>query len=448
MHAIEDGNIEVMELLIRQGADVNHFCGTQATPLLVALENEDINTVNLLINHGSDVNYVRKRSGRITLLMESVIRNNKEIMLALLNANARVNDVTKITGNNALILATIHDSDECLKILIERGANVNERNNNGETALSVAAKFGSVKSVQTLLKHNALINVQDFSGKTPLMCAAFSNHDDTMKLLIASGARLDITDNEKRDALMLSLISNEDDKCPLLLIRSGCPLHNVSVSGYTPLQMCVNHNRILIIKEMIEYRVSLNQCPFNTTALWYAVDHCYNECVKLLLKAQASPNVGRPPLVIAARYLDNLECVKMLLDAGADVNRTDHHFGSFIQTGAHQGNYEIVKAALNAGADVNNSPIHFIFPGTYDEKTLMLLYVAGEKSPYFSSNNAPRCIVEANNDPSLENLCRKAIRKHLAVARPKRNMFRLVKLLPIPNIIKSYLLYNVTFETE
>ena len=73
----------------------------------------------------------------------------------------------------------------------------------------------------------------------------------------------------------------------------------------------------------------------------------------------------------------------MLLEAGADVNRTDHFWGSFIQVGAHRGSYEIVKAALNANSDVNISPIEFISPGVYNEKALIMLHAAGEKSSYF-----------------------------------------------------------------
>ena len=71
MYAIEDGNTEVIELLIQQGADVNHRCGTGETPLLVAVRNDDIDTVNILIKYGADPNYVQKHSGQRTILMES-----------------------------------------------------------------------------------------------------------------------------------------------------------------------------------------------------------------------------------------------------------------------------------------------------------------------------------------------------------------------------------------
>ena len=265
-------------------------------------------------------------------------------------------------------------------------------------------------------------------------------------MFIASGANLDITDNEKCDALTLSLINHDDDICPLLLIRSGCSLHNVTLSGYThtPLQMCVEQNRITVIKEMIQHAVDVNQCTFNYTALWFAADQCSETLVEMLLKANASPNIGRPPLVIAAKYSDNFDCIKLLLKAGADVNRTDHYFGSFLHIGANQGSLEIVKAALDAGSDVNISTLDLIIPANYNQDAIMMSFAAGEEYEYFSSTNAPNCIVEAKTDFSLQAQCHTSIRKQLAVAKPNRNMFRLVKLLPLPNRIKSYLLFDVT----
>ena len=445
MRAIEDGNVQLIEMLIQQGADINHKCGFGVVPLLVAVRNDDIQTVNLLLEHGADPNFcTQKHAKGKTILMESVQRNNKEITEALLNANARVNDITKISGNSALILATVHGSIECIKILLQRGSNLDHQNYNGETALCMAAILGSVESIEILLQHNASINVQDFCKRTPLMYAAIGNHANCMKVLISAGASLDITDEEKNDALVLSLINSEDDTCPLILIRSGCSLHNVTMSGYTPLQICVRHDRLPIIKEMIKHGVNLNQCPFNHTALWNATEQCDEECVKILLKAKACPNIGDPPLVIAARYWDNFNCVKMLLEAGADVNRTDDHWGSFIQAGVHQGSYEVVKAALEACSDINISPIDLIFPGIYNEDAIMMLFAASEECSYFSSTNAPKCIVETKTDFSLLNKCRTAICQQLGVARPKCNMFRLVKLLPLPNMIKNYLLFDVT----
>ena len=74
----------------------------------------------------------------------------------------------------------------------------------------------------------------------------------------------------------------------------------------------------------------------------------------------------------------------------------------------------------------------------------MMLFAAGEECSYFSYTNAPKCIIEAKNDFNLRNQCCTAICQQPGVARPKCNMLRLVKLFPLPNMIKNYLLFDVT----
>ena len=113
---------------------------------------------------------------------------------------------------------------------------------------------------------------------------------------------------------------------------------------------------------------------------------------------------------------------------------------------AKEGNPEIVKIALNAGAKINTSHNTFDFTYTYNEQALMLLFAAGEEWDYFKySREAPETIIETRKDFSLQNICRKAIRKNLNVTNPKQDLFRLVELLPLPKPIKNFLVYDVSF---
>ena len=112
--------------------------------------------------------------------------------------------------------------------------------------------------------------------------------------------------------------------------------------------------------------------------------------------------------------------------------------------GGYVGKREIIEIALNTGAEINTSPMSFYMPIIYNEQASMLLFAAGEDTAYFNySPDAPETIVQTRQDFSLQNLSRIAIRNHLIVTRKNVDLFRLVKALPIPRVMKNYLLHDV-----
>ena len=181
------------------------------------------------------------------------------------------------------------------------------------------------------------------------------------------------------------------------------------------------------------------------TALWHAVNTNCRESVELLLQANANPNIGHSPIVIASGYPDDVNFVDMLLQVGADVNNTDK-YGSMVRTAILFGNHGSIKKALVAGAKVNNTSNPFNGPlhNHYNESALMLLFAAGENLQYFNSNAAPKAIHEIKKDRSLTNLCQQEIRKYLSEVQPQENMFELIQSLPLPDLLKKFLVYNIT----
>ena len=281
------------------------------------------------------------------------------------------------------------------------------------------------KCLQLLLEHNASINIQDNEGMTALMRAAASGSAECVKILINFNAKLDLIDDNGNDALILSLFSEHMDKygdCSLLLIKAGCMVNQENTHGKTPLIIATWHYNINVINELIARGVNVNHCTKNDgTALWIAANKIDENLLKILLDAGANLNIGRPALVTCVtESYPSVECVKILLEAGADINSDDIHYGTMMLNAAKEGNPEIVKIALNAGAKINTSHKTFDFTYTYNEQSLMLLFEAGEECDYFKySREAPKTIIETRKDFSLQNICRKAICKNLNVTNPK-----------------------------
>lgn len=443
MHALEECNVECVKVLIRQGADINHRCQLGATPLKLAVDRGDIECVNLLIENGAEVNGSSDCLDIMTVLMHGIMRNDQDIVLSLINAGANINEVTGEDNVNALMLAVTFGYFECVKILVEHGAFLNEENVGGRTVLSKAAERGNVRCVQLLIENGALLDIGDSCGTTALMYAVANNHVNCVKILLDAGTRLDLTDKWKNDALLISLRSN-DESCTLGLLEAGCPLNNVNSVGDTPLVVAIKNNKVAMVDELIRRGVYVNQCVNNKTALWYAANNCFEDFVPVLLAAEADPNIGRPALIIAARFA-RVKCVKMLLDSGANVNAFDLHYGNIIDVGGYVGSYKIVKFALDAGADLLDIWKKYRSPMVYNEKCLKLLFAAGQEFGRFSSANTPKDILAERKTFSLLNLCRQEIRQCLSLARPKRNILRLIKLLCLPKALTNYLSYDIVY---
>lgn len=92
--------------------------------------------------------------------------------------------------NQQLWEAAVEGSPNAISIALRRGAQVNAREQYGDSALNMAAERGHVDAVETLLKAGADIENLGGADKTPLMNAAFAGQIKVVNLLLRRGARI------------------------------------------------------------------------------------------------------------------------------------------------------------------------------------------------------------------------------------------------------------------
>lgn len=118
----------------------------------------------------------------------------------LLKTGANVNSVTD-DGVPLLIMAITDTMNlEMVQLLIAAKANVNQRNQHGETALIVAAAR-NVEITRMLIAAKAEINAKDNEGRTALTNAANAHSKDAVRLLIASKANVNAKDKQGKTVL-------------------------------------------------------------------------------------------------------------------------------------------------------------------------------------------------------------------------------------------------------
>ena len=165
-----------------------------ATALISAAKRGDQNIVEALLKGGADVN--RKDEGGGNALVRAL--EHKQIEVSEILVARPELDVNARAGNGSTILMRYVwlDREDAVARLIERGAEVDVQDSEGDSALLGAALRGNAKIVQMLLAKGANPNVQNKVGGTALMWAAIYDREEVAQLLLASGADPQLRDND------------------------------------------------------------------------------------------------------------------------------------------------------------------------------------------------------------------------------------------------------------
>ena len=89
----------------------------------------------------------------------------------------------KFTRVSPLESAIVGGRDWQVKVALQRGDDVNERNEDGETPLHQAARRGNLEVARLLVEHGAVIQAKTENGKTALQMAKEKNQTETIEYL-------------------------------------------------------------------------------------------------------------------------------------------------------------------------------------------------------------------------------------------------------------------------
>lgn len=177
MLAAQDGNLAKVEEFVRKGWNVNEASKEgEATPLIFAASSGKTQVVQFLLKNGADPN--RCSWGDVCPLWWAVRANSTNTVKILLDAGANVNlqPSTDALEIPALQIAAGRGNISIVKLLVEKGAKVDHTNFFAQqTALAEAIASGHADVAQYLIDHGArLENATDvpyFKGKSALQVA-------------------------------------------------------------------------------------------------------------------------------------------------------------------------------------------------------------------------------------------------------------------------------------
>ena len=319
-NAAKIGFKELVQQLIKDGANVAILDSEKRTPLHLAVDRGSQDIAELLIANGARVN-ARNANGQTPLYRAIAIGHN-EIAALLINNGTDVNNIDG-SGTTPLHKAAHYGTVEILKLLIAKGAQINIQDNQRKTPLDIAVDLKLQDTVALLISKNPDVNSEDKEGRTLLHIAVDFKLEDVAKQLIAKGAFVNAKNNLLQTPLHLAVAQGSQDIAELL-IANGARVNVKNENGQTPLYqaIAIGHNDIaaLLIKNGADVN---NRDKCDTTPLHKAAHYGTVEILKLLIVKGATINAtncyGDTPLKIAETNWnpDGEAAAKILISRGA-----------------------------------------------------------------------------------------------------------------------------------
>lgn len=163
--AIRLGKIEIVKLLIAKGANINYKGCVEQTPLMRAVQCGNFEAAELLIKHKVNVNAKTKRDENYLTIGS---------------------DYEEDDGFTALIDAVLNENFEMAKLLVKNKADVNAETRLGYTVLMYAVNSGNFEMVELLVKNGARVDIIDKYGTTVLSNAKDKGNTKIIDLIEAT----------------------------------------------------------------------------------------------------------------------------------------------------------------------------------------------------------------------------------------------------------------------
>jgi uncharacterized protein len=242
-------------------------------------------------------------------LADAIKNGDRATALTLLKQHVDVN-IPQPDGTTALDWAVRQDDRDMADRLIKAGADVKAANRYGVTPLYLACVNGSAPMIEKLLAAGADANSATTEGETALMTVARTGAVEAAKVLLAHGADVNSKEQWRQQ---------------------------------TPLMWAVAESHPEMAQELIAHGADVNarQVTWN-----------WERQVTKEPREKWMPLGGLTPLLFAARQ-GCVECARILVKAGAEVNAADPNNISPVLMAAINGHYDVAAFLLDQGADPN-----------------------------------------------------------------------------------------------
>lgn len=261
-------------------------------------------------------------------------------VLALLAATA-----SGAAGDLRLVDAAKRHDTKAVARLLQAGIDANTRHGDGATALHWAAHWDDLAMADLLIAAGANANAAEDGGTVPLNLACLNRSVAMVERLLKAGAN---PNGGRESAVMTAARTGSADVMKLLLASGGASNAKESVRGQTALMWAASEKHRDVIRLLIQHGADVHA---RTIVPPKRPQRSATAAAAGISSDAGSPN-GFTPLLFAVRVGDR-ESVRLLLDAGANVNDAAADGMSPLVLATVRGYPSVAMDLLERGADPN-----------------------------------------------------------------------------------------------
>lgn len=323
------GFADVVEELLKAGANPNFFESDRLTPLQISAFRGHTEVVRVLLSnhnprHHVDVDMVNFGCAPIHLAAEY---GHTYVVRELLQNKATIDLITEISPSTAMHLASGGGHLGVLRLLLDRQADMEAKDETGNTPLHIASQYGHSTAVDLLIEQGADVEATSDGRVTPLMCASCYGYSAIVIKLLNSGTSIDATTKEDKFSAFYYACVNGHEKIMDIFIRNGVDVDKTDVYNQTPLNSACLLNMVGSVKKLLEHGADVfHSYDDGRTVLYDAVLSKNVEIVKVVIEAMLTRSgdtklqtelSGYP--LNKAIYFEVEDIIRLLLDNGANV---------------------------------------------------------------------------------------------------------------------------------
>ena len=334
MMSCSKGYCTIIELLLRRNPDISNEDKEGWNALNVACYYGHFQVVKILLskvrafddrdNNGSNILNTENKDGW-TSLMLACHSGHHQVVELLLNADPDINIPENVRGWTALMIACANGHYQVVKLILSKQPNINKQDRDGWTALILACNNGHFSVVELLLNEDIDVNIQHNDGRTAL-AFALQKGSETPNYLNSVERLIDNYPNHMHQiknvtihTIVLAAIHCNLDAMEIIMKKC-----EVSQEHYTDAFIAACYSGYSSVMILLSDKIT---SPSNERELLIAaVEGDLGLLVSMLFEVGMSPDTPLAgcitPLMIAASC-GHIEIVETLIQAGADVNKTD-----------------------------------------------------------------------------------------------------------------------------